>query len=102
APELGRARVEGAEQAHDVALLETQVIAERAGGRRLHRAEAAEAAAVVARAQRAAARVGDRPEARRPVRDHHADVARALALDAHAVAADRGAARAQAGRAELQ
>ena len=52
--------------------------------RRLHRAEAAVAAAVVGRAERAAAGVGDRAEARRAVRDHDADVAAPLALHADA------------------
>src|SRR3954463_6799955 len=80
--------VEGAVQAHDVALgkaVRGHPRAERARIRRLHRPEAAEAAAVVARAQRAAARVRDRAEARRAVRDGDADVPGALALDAHAV-----------------
>ena len=45
---------------------------------------------MVARAQRAAAGVRDRAQARSAVRDHHADVAAALALDAHAVRGDRG------------
>src|SRR5262245_35746199 len=74
----GRGRgMERAIDAHDVALLHAEPAepaAERARVRRLHRPEAAVAAAVVARAQRAAARVRDRPEARRAVRDHHADV----------------------------
>jgi hypothetical protein len=42
---------------------------------------------VVGGAQRAAARVRHRAEARRAVGDHHADVARALALDADSPAA---------------
>src|SRR5688572_28244191 len=88
--ELRRARVEGAEQPHDVDLLQPEVVAERARVRRLHRPEAAEAAAVIARAQRPAARVRDGPEAGRAVGDHHADVAGPLALDADAVVADRG------------
>src|SRR5947209_18160984 len=53
--------------------------------RRLHRPVAAVAAAVVARAERAAAGMGDRAKARRAVRDHHADIALQLALDAHAM-----------------
>src|SRR4051812_317658 len=64
--------------------------AERLGAWRLHRAEAPVAPAVVGGAQRAAARMGDRPEARRAVGHHHADVAAALALDAHAVRGDGG------------
>src|SRR3954469_8101222 len=90
-PERRRRRVEGAVDAHDVGLADPQPpepVAERAGVRRLHRPEAAVAAAVVARAQRSAAGVRDRPEARRPVRDHHADVAAPLALDADAVGLD--------------
>ena len=59
--------------------------AERSGVRRLHRPEAAVAAAVVGRAERAAAGMGDRAEAGRAVRDHHADIALQLALDADAV-----------------
>src|SRR4051794_23072636 len=59
--------------------------AEGARVRGLHRPEAAVAAAVIARAQRAAARVRDGAEAWRAVRDHDAHVAPPLALDAHAV-----------------
>src|SRR5687767_3177425 len=86
--ERRRPRVEGAEQSHDVDLLQPEVVAERGRVRRLHRPEAAEAAAVVARAQRTAARVRDGAEAGRAVRDHHADVAGPFALDADAVVAD--------------
>ena len=52
---------------------------------RLLRPEAAVAAAVVGRAQRAAPGLGHRPQAGRAVRHHHADVAAPLALDADAV-----------------
>ena len=55
---------------------------------RLHRPEAAVAAAVVGRAECAAAGVRDRPEAGRAVGDHHADVAARLALEADAVRRD--------------
>src|SRR4051794_27741210 len=85
--------VEGPVHAHEVDLFHPQAReprVERLRTRGLHRAEAAVAAAVVGRAERAAAGVGDRAQARRAVRDHHADVARALALDADAVRGDRG------------
>src|SRR5579875_1785534 len=51
-------------------------------------AEASVAAAAGRRAQRAAAGLGHRPEARRAVRHEHAGPPGALALDAHAVRAD--------------
>src|SRR5664279_968547 len=53
--------------------------------RRFHRTEAAIAAAIVARAERAAAGVGDRAKTRRAVGDHDADVALQFALNADAV-----------------
>src|SRR4051794_24491094 len=82
------AGVEGAVQAHQVALVDAvpqQPGAQRAGVGRLHRPEAAVAAAVITGAQRAAAGVRHRAEARRAVRDEHAHVAGALALHTHAV-----------------
>src|ERR1044072_4147815 len=66
------AGVEGPKHPHEVRVADAvplQPAAERGGLRVLHRAEAAVAAAVVRRAQRAAARVRDRPEARGAVRD---------------------------------
>src|SRR5512132_1731582 len=58
--------------------------------RALHRTEAAVAATVVGRADRATPRVRHRAKARRPVGHHHTDVAAPLALDANAVGRDRG------------
>src|SRR4051794_38053408 len=90
--EGGGRRMERAEDAHDVDVLDAEPLepaSERPGVRRLHRPEAAVAAAVVARAQRAAAGVRDRPEARRAVGHHDAHVAAPLALDADAVRLDR-------------
>src|SRR5215467_1636693 len=60
----------------------------RRGVRRFHRAEAAVAAAIDARAERAAASLRHWPQARRAVRHHHADPPGAFALDAHGVPAD--------------
>src|SRR5262245_33042640 len=71
-PERRGRGVERAVDAHHVSLLDAEPAepaGERARVRRLHRPKAAVAAAVVARAQRAAARVRDRPEAGRAVRD---------------------------------
>src|SRR5688572_15110875 len=85
--------VEGPVDAHEVDLVHPEALqprVQRLRPRGLHRAEAAVAAAVVGRAQRAAAGVRDRAEAGRAVGDHHADVAGALALDADAVRGDRG------------
>src|SRR6516225_2967297 len=62
----------------------------RGRARRLGWAEAAEAATVVRGAQRAAARVRDGAEARRAVRDEHADAAQPLALGADALGRDLG------------
>src|SRR3954469_3024288 len=76
--------VEAAVEPHDVALGQAvlrQPGTERVAVGRFHRPEAAVAAAVVARAQRATAGVRQGAEARRAVRDHHAHVAAALALD---------------------
>ena len=53
--------------------------------RRILRAEAAVTAAVVAGAEGAAAGVRDRPQARRSVGDHNADIAGELALQTNAV-----------------
>ena len=69
---------------------------------RLHRPEAAVAAAVVGGAERAAAGVGDRTEAGGAVGDHDADVAAPLALDADAVRGDRRAAVLQEGADHLE
>src|SRR5512133_1612441 len=104
-PERRRAGVERAIQAHDVALGQVvtgQPAPERARIGLLHRPETAVAAAVVARAQRTAAGVRHRAQARRAVSDHHADVAAALALDAHAVTGDLGPALVQIGADDLE
>src|SRR4051812_48791893 len=80
--------VEGAVETVDVAFARAdlgQFLRQRDGVRRLHRSVAAIAAAVEARAERAAAGMGDRPQARRAVGNHHADIAFELALDADAV-----------------
>src|SRR5208337_777498 len=61
----------------------------RRGVRRLHRAEAAIAAAPEGRANRTASGVRHRPEAGHAL-DHHADRAAPLALDANAVRRNRG------------
>src|SRR5512139_2456064 len=63
---------------------------EGGGVRRLGGAEAAVAAALVRGAERAAARLGDRAEARRAVSGHDADRAPPLALEAHRVGRDVG------------
>src|SRR3954471_8100173 len=91
--ERRRRGVERLEQPADLAARRAerdQLIGERPGARRVARAEAAVAAARVARAQRAAAVVGHRPQAWRAVRDHDADVAAQLALDAHRVMGNIG------------
>ncbi len=91
--ERRRAGVEGAVHAHQVDVLGAELAMralERRGVRRLHRPVAAVAAAVVGGADRAAAGVGDRAQAGRAVRDHHAHGAAALALDADAVRAHAG------------
>src|SRR6266540_3203355 len=103
--ERRRAGVEGAVQSHDVALgqpVTRHPRRERPRVGLLHWAEAAVAAAVVARAQRAAAGVGHRAQARRAVGDHHADVAAALALDADTVAGDLRLALVEVGADDLQ
>ncbi len=58
---------------------------ERRSVRRLLRPETAVAAAVMARAQDAAARLRDGAETRRAVRDHYAQIALALAVEADTV-----------------
>src|SRR5262249_7656526 len=96
--------VERPEHALDALLVETvgaQPGAERSGVRRLHRAEAAVAAPVVAGAERAAPGVRDGAEARRPVSDGDADVAAALALGADAGRGDVRAAAVQVGGENL-
>src|SRR5690242_258004 len=83
--------VEGAEDIVDLAVAhaeEVQAPGQRRGVRCLLRSEAAVAAAVVRRADRAAACVRDRAEARRPVGDRHADGAAPLALHADALRRD--------------
>src|SRR5581483_7215035 len=82
-----RRDVERGEDAVDVALAHAAIAEERherAHVRRLLRAEAPEAAAVVRRTESAAPRMGDRPEARRAVRDGDADDAAGFAFGAHA------------------
>src|SRR5436190_1425480 len=89
--ELRRVRVIEAVHPHDVALLDAKVAQMAAEGRhvrRLHRPVAAVTAAVVGRAECPAAGVSHGPEARRAVRDHHADVAAPLALHADTLARD--------------
>src|SRR4029453_6901427 len=86
--ERRRAGVECAVDAHQVSIGKPQLLQPRGQSRRvggLHRPEAAVAAAVVGRAQRTAAGVRDRTEARCAVGDHDADGVAALALDADAV-----------------
>ncbi len=87
-----RSALKRAEDAHQVAAGATpsaRATSARASARvrRLLRPEAAVAAAVVGRADRAAAGLRHRPEAGRAVRHHDADVAAQLALDADAVGA---------------
>ena len=65
-------------------------------------AEATIAATVVGRADRAAPAVGNRPQARRPVRDHDADIASPLAIDADAVIGDRRLASGEKGLNDLE
>src|SRR5687767_10478544 len=89
--EVAGAGVERAVDADEIARIGTELRHARALRRRvgrLLRPEAAVAAAVVRRADGAAAGVRDGPEARRAVRHHDADSAAALALDANAVRAD--------------
>src|SRR5690349_7697744 len=93
-----RPGIEPPECADELIVTHTQALpplTERLGVRALHRAVAAVAATVVCRADRAAAGMGDRPEARRALRHHHAHRAAALALDADAVARDLGTALAK-------
>src|SRR5450755_5098988 len=84
-PESVRAGVERAVDAHEVSILQPGPHVQRRRVRRLLGAEAAVAAAVVGGTDRPATRVGDRPKARRAVRDHYAHRPTTLALDAHAV-----------------
>src|SRR5919198_4163454 len=103
--ERSRAGVERAVEAHDVALRQAvprQPGAQRTGVGLLHRAEAAVAAAVVARAQRPTAGVRHRAHARRAVGDHDADVAAPLALHADAVRGDLRLALVEVGADDLQ
>ncbi len=86
-PERRCVRVERAQRAHDAVVVDAErlpLLRERVDVRALHRAEAAVAAAVVRRADGAAARLRDRAEARGAVGDHHARRAACLALEAHA------------------
>src|SRR5512134_250469 len=75
--------------------------AERGGVGRLGGAEAAVAAALVGRADRPAAGLGDGAEAGRAVGGHHADRAPPLALEADGVGRDVGAAPAEEGPQDL-
>src|SRR5262245_7663374 len=80
--------IEGAIETMDIAIACTELselLRQCCGVRRLHRAVAAVAAAVVARTERTTTGMGDRPEAGRAVRDHDADITPELALDADAV-----------------
>src|SRR5215207_4276877 len=89
-PELLRAGVEAAVDPDEIALARAELrhaAAQRRAVGRLHRSEAAIAAAVVGGADRSTAGVRHRTKARRAVRDGHADGAAALALDADAVRA---------------
>src|SRR5579875_1888844 len=100
-PERLRARGERPERADQVALTRAQLApprGQRRGVRRLGRPEAPVAAPGERRAQRAAAGLGHRAQARRAVRDHHAGDPGPLALDAHAVPADPGLAAVQVRR----
>src|SRR5271167_2830563 len=60
----------------------------RRGARAGDRPEAAVASAIIRWADRTASGVRDRPEARRPMRDHDADNSAGLAVDADAVIGD--------------
>ena len=68
----------------------------------LDRAEATITATVVGRADRAAPAVRNRTQAWRPVRDHDADIASALAIDADAVIGDRRLASGEKGLNDLE
>src|SRR3990172_547357 len=86
-PEGRRPGVVAAEGAHQLGSADAELLlpeaAERCGGRRLGRPEAAVAAAGVGRAERATARLGDGAEAGRAVGGRPAHGAAALALEAH-------------------
>ena len=103
--ELGTGRVERAEDVVQLPFGGAESLAPaREGGRvrGLLGPEAAVAAAVVRRADRPAPRVRDRPEARSSVRDHHADVAAPLALDADALRGDARLSPVQEGAQHLE
>src|SRR5262249_59610106 len=90
-PERLPRSVEGAVDPDHVPLVHAEPLEPAREGRsvrRLHRAEAAVAAAVIARAERAAAGVGHGPEAGRALGHHHADVPRSLALDTNRMVRD--------------
>src|SRR5262245_59098187 len=89
AAERFRCSVESAKGAQKIRVRNAKCVAhpsaERASVRSFHRTEAAIAAAVIGGADRSASCVRDRPEAWRPVSDHHANGATQFALKAHAV-----------------
>src|SRR5271156_5607175 len=74
----------------------------RSGVGAVDRSEATVAATIVGRADRAAPAVGNRTQARRPVRDHDANIAPALAIDADAVIGDRRLASGEKGLDDLE
>ena len=85
--------VEGAVDSIEGALVHAQILQPRPEAvdvRAFHRPEAAIAAAIDARADRAAAGVGDGAEAGCTPGDHDADIAPLLALDADAVIGNGG------------
>src|SRR4051794_18805611 len=90
-PEIGCVRRNAAERAAERRVVDAERLplpCERTRVRLLLRPEAREAPAAVQRAQRAAAGLRHRPEARNAAADHDAGRARALAVDADAVARD--------------
>src|ERR1035438_4816629 len=98
-----RARVERAVHANQVDVVQVELAhpgAQRPGVGRLHRPEAAVAAAIERRAQSAAAGVRHRAQARRAVSDHDAVVAAQLALLADARGGGRWPAPGEGGPAE--
>ena len=85
--------VEGAEDPSDIALHHAEggeFTRDRAGIRALGRPEATIAPSTISRANRAAARLGDRTQTGRSLRNHDTDSAAQLAFVTHAVAGDRG------------
>src|SRR3954452_17090567 len=89
--EVRRVGVEEPVAADDVRVVESQPFqppAQRWHVRVLDRAETAVAAAMVGGTESPAAGLRDRAEAGGAVRDHHADVAAALALHAHRLVGD--------------